>query len=230
MLSIYDIVCGSVGALFLGLRLLFAAWRQTGRLAMCCVSIPPGRDRHSRVLDVSVRLSGLAETRSWSARRCGSVAAFGVRFASVLAALSRCFAFGSRLLFVSRQTGRLAIACVPIPPGRDRHSCVLAVLVRLSAFVGSLRACTFLCGDLDGVPRTLGTENGERGWRRGLCASLRKHIGFAVLSAGSTLGLRAPNLRQRVFDSLDSLHAAAGLRWCVFAPPSPGYTERPARL
>ena len=29
-------------------------------------------------------------------------------------------------------------------------------------------------------------------------------------TAGSTLGLRVPNLRQRVFDSLDSLHAAAG--------------------
>ena len=40
------------------------------RLAVSCVPIPPGRDRHSRVLDVSARLSGLAETRSWSARRC----------------------------------------------------------------------------------------------------------------------------------------------------------------
>ena len=52
---------------------------------------------------------------------------------------------------------------------------------------------------------------------RGACASLRSRIGFQMLSAGSTLGLRAPNLRQRVFDSLDSLHAAAGLCWCVFA-------------
>ena len=41
-------------------------------------------------------------------------------------------------------------------------------------------------------------------------AFLRNHIGFVVFSAGSPLGLRAPNLRQRVFDSLDSLHAAAG--------------------
>ena len=38
------------------------------------------------------------------------------------------FCLRSRLLFVSRQTGRLAIACVPIPPGRDRHSCVLGAL------------------------------------------------------------------------------------------------------
>ena len=37
-------------------------------------------------------------------------------------------------------------------------------------------------------------------------AFLRNHIGFVVFSAGSPLGLRAPNLRQRVFDSLDSLH------------------------
>ena len=34
---------------------------------------------------------------------------------------------------------------------------------------------------------------GVRGWRRGLYALLRNHIGFAVLSAGSTLGLRAPD-------------------------------------
>ena len=39
---------------------------------------------------------------------------------------------------------------------------------------------------------------------RRLYTLLRKHIGFVVLSAGSTLGLRAPNLCQRVFDSLDS--------------------------
>ena len=34
---------------------------------------------------------------------------------------------------------------------------------------------------------------GVRGWRCGLYALLRNHIGFAVLSAGSTLGLRAPD-------------------------------------
>ena len=65
--------------------------------------------------------------------------------------------------------------------------------LRLSALVGLLRVWLFICGDLDGVPRTLGTENGERGWRRGLCASLRSRIGTVMLSAGSTLGLRAPD-------------------------------------
>ena len=178
--------------------------------------------------------------------------------------------------------------------GRDRHLCVLAVLARLSSLAGSLRVWAFVCGDLDGVAGETGDAgDGERGWRRGLCASLRGRIGLVMLSAGSTLGLRAPdcakesstlwtlftrrrgwtgacsqplcvfarahwlccafrgeyagakcgsrtaaapNLRQRVecgsgtAASLDSPHAAAGLCWCAFAPPSPGYTERPARL
>ena len=39
--------------------------------------------------------------------------------------------------------------------------------------------------------RDAGTR--ERGWRRGLCAFLRSRIGVAALSAGSTLGLRAPD-------------------------------------
>ena len=123
--------CVSVGAFCLGSRLLFAAWRQTGRLAMCCVSIPPGRDRHLCVLEVLARLSGLAETRSWSARRCAfrrgvlpsvharphdSVAAFCPQFMPSFAFLSQRFAFGSRLLFAAwRQTGRLAMCCVSIP-------------------------------------------------------------------------------------------------------------------
>ena len=36
-------------------------------------------------------------------------------------------------------------------------------------------------------------RTGLRGWRRGTCALLRRHIGFVMLSAGSTLGLRAPD-------------------------------------
>ena len=77
---------------------------------------------------------------------------------------------------------------------------------RLSGFVGSLRACAFSGGDPDG-------ERGERGWRRSLCALLRGRISLVMLSAGSTLGQKVeaalrprPRLRQRVFDSLDSLH------------------------
>ena len=281
--------------------------------------------------------------------------------------LSPRFALVSRLLFAAlRQTGRLAVSCVPVPPGRDRHSCVLVMSARLSAFAGLLRVWPFLCGDLDGVSGMRGTglaarplcvfaranwlcesfrreyvgakcgsrtaaapdcakesnveaalpplwtlftlrrgclgacsrvcprarlalrswrgafprftpavcrmatnrtacgilrfysagsrspfvrsrsvgvviclcgftlglcvslwrsrrgnrgrgerRTGLRGRRRGFCASLRNRIGFAAFSAGSTLGLRAPNLRQRVFDSLDSLQGLVCMAKCA---------------
>ena len=113
-------------------------------------------------------------------RRCGFGGAISTRFTSGVAVLLWRFVLGSRLLFDAlRQTGRLAISCVPVPPGRDRHSCVLAVSVRLSAFVGSLRACTFLCGDLDGLPeygRTGEREDGATGLAaRPLCAFAQAH-------------------------------------------------------
>ena len=79
----------------------------------------------------------------------------------------------------------------------------------------------------EGDGENAGDEGTESAARQS--ALLREHIGFVVFSAGSPLGLRAPNLRQRVFDSLDSLHAAAGLGWCGFAP-SPGHYRRPDRL
>ena len=62
------------------------------------------------------------------------------------------------------------------------------------------------------------TGDGERSRRRGFCALLRNHIGFEMLSAGRTLGQKVeaalrprPRLRQRVFDSLDSLHLIRGV-------------------
>ena len=125
--------------------------------------------------------------------RAGVTSRLCPRFAPGDTVLLKCFILGSRLLFDAlRQTGRLAISCVSIPPGRDRHSCVLAALVRLSALAGSLRVWPFICGDPDGgTGDTRNEERGpeERGWRRGLCALLRKHIGLVMLSAGSTLGL-----------------------------------------
>ncbi len=53
---------------------------------------------------------------------------------------------------LSGKKRRLAVSCVPVPPGRDRHSRVFVVSVRLSALAGSFRACAFLYGDLDGLP------------------------------------------------------------------------------
>ena len=86
---------------------------------------------------------------------------------------------GSRLLFVLRQTGRLAIRSVPIPPGRDRHSRVLDASVRLSDLAGSLRVWMFLCGDPDGVIGDAGNEErgtGERGLAaRCLCVFAQSH-------------------------------------------------------
>ena len=49
-----------------------------------------------------------------------------------------------------------------------------------------------------------GTRRTESAARQS--AFLRDRIGFVMFSAGSPLGLRAPNLRQGVIDSLDSLH------------------------
>ena len=83
------------------------------------------------------------------------------------AVLSRRFASVSCLAYVS-----IGVFCVRFTPavcrrapnrtacdalrfysaGRDRHLCVLAALAWLSALAGSLRVCTFLYGDLDGLP------------------------------------------------------------------------------
>ena len=79
-------------------------------------------------------------------------------------------------------------------------------MVRLSDFVGSLRACAFFYGDPDGERRGRRTESAAR-----QSAFLRDRIGFVMFSAGSPLGLRAPNLRQGVIDSLDSLHLIRGV-------------------
>ena len=86
---------------------------------------------------------------------CGSVAALCPRFTPVFFPLSG-------------KKRRLAGCCVSIPPGRDRHSCVLAALVWLSALVGSLRVWMFLYGDPDE-----GRGNGGWGYGAGGAAFVR---------------------------------------------------------
>ena len=89
-----------------------------------------------------------------------------------------------------RQTERLAICCVPIPPWVEIAIRAFSDLVRLSGFVGSLRACAFLYGDPDGGRRD--ARDGERSRRWGVSALLRDRIGFAMFPAGSPLGAARP--------------------------------------
>ena len=157
---------------------------------------------------------------------CGSVGMSCVRFTPAVrfcwdvwrsvhacrAVLLGCLAFGSRLpcgsvgmscvwftpvsFPLSGKERRLAVSSVPIPPGRDRHSCVLAASFGYLPWLVHFGFARFFMAIPTGLPGTRGTRNGvtkERGWRRGLCALLRGRIGLAVFSAGSTLGLRAPD-------------------------------------
>ena len=150
--------CGSVGAFVLGSRLLFAAWRQTGRL----------------VLAVLVRLSVLAETRSWSARRCAFCRRAWPRFTPGLAVLLRCFAVVHACLFSFVRKKETACDALRFySAGRDRHSCVLIMLARLSVLARSLRVWPFISGDLDGLPGT--RERGTGLAARRLCAFARSH-------------------------------------------------------
>ena len=93
------------------------------------------------------------------------------------------------------------------PVARSR---IVGTVIGLCGFTSGLRVSLWRSRRrTKETERTRGTR--ERNRRHGLCASLRNHIGLVSLSAGSTLGLRAPNLRQRVFDSLDSLHLIRGV-------------------
>ena len=109
--------------------------------------------------------TGVCARGGCSVRLCVPVAAFCHRLMAGLAVLSRRFAsahgwpcgsvaafcLGSRLSFSSlRKKRRLAIACVPVPPGRDRHSHVLQCWRGYLPLAGSLWGCAFICGDLDG--------------------------------------------------------------------------------
>ena len=154
--------------------------------------------------------------RNWGAgderaRHCGSVAAVCRRFAHGIAVLLERLAFGSRLSFFLCQEKRDGLRCLAFLFRRVEIA-IRAFSLCLYGYLplaGSLRVCAFLYGDLDGLPGRGERGYGIRGRRRGLCALLCKHISLEMLSAGSTLGLRAPRLRQRVFDSLDSLQGLA---------------------
>ena len=128
--------CDSVGAFCLGLRAALRLCR--GVLPRFARGLAALSGRFVLGLRAALRLC-----RGVLPRFARGLAALSGRFATVCArpcGSVAAFSLGSRLLFAAlRQTGRLAISCVSIPPGRDRHLCVLAASVRLSALVGSLR-------------------------------------------------------------------------------------------
>ena len=108
--------------------------------------------------------------------------------------------------------------------------------------MSSLLACAFSCGDPDGGRRrrgNAGTENGVGGEAE--CAFAQAYWLCRVFR-GEYAGATRPRLRQRVFDSLDSLLWIRGKvplaklrnnrhpRITAPTPAAPGYTERPARV
>ena len=200
------------------------------------------------------RLSAFVGTRNWSARRCGSVAAFCTWFTSGIRFY--CGVLCSITPAVCLLTNRTACGMLRFysagsrsPFARPRD---VGAVICLGWFTSGLDV--FLWRS-----RRDCRGHGERGWRRGLYALLRNHIGFAVLSAGSTLGLnveaalRPPQTAPKSL-RLSGLSSGAGraaecaLRGGVVlvqilipaksasAPISaptrakPGYMERPDRL
>ena len=118
--------------------------------------------------------------------------------------------------------------------GRDRRSCVLESLVRLLRIVGLVWACAFPYGNPDGGRRT-----GPAARRK--CAFAQTHWLSHVFRREYVGGCAPPSLRQRVFDSLDSLHlirgvgafhAAKGLSGTTKTCPAPinGGRTAPRRL
>ena len=123
---------------------------------------------------------------------CG-IGARGMSVRGIAVLLER-LAFGSRLSFFLCQEKRDGLRCLAFLFRRVEIA-IRAFSLCLYGYLplaGSLRVCAFLYGDLDGVTGVRGRGNGERGWRRGLCASLRSRIGTVVLSAGNTLGATRP--------------------------------------
>ena len=86
-------------------------------------------------------------------RSCGSIGMSCARSRPSYVPIGMSYA-RSRLLFAAlRQTERLAICSVPVPPWVGIAIRAFSMAVRLSDLVGSFRACAFLYGDPDGVTK-----------------------------------------------------------------------------
>ena len=140
---------------------------------------------------------------------CVSVAAFCPQFMPSFAFLSQRFTLGicPTSHFCRGVLPSVHACCLPHGDKQDglRYASFLFRRSR-SPFVRSRGVGAVICpgGFTSGLGVSLwrsrrscrgtGTElRGERDWRRGACALLRNRIGLAMLSAGSTLGLRAPD-------------------------------------
>ena len=132
--SVYACPCGSVGAFCRRLTPAVCAF-----LPVLCVRLP-------------CRDAGLVRGDALS------VAAHGLRFESELAVLSRCLPSVHACLFSFVRKKETACGMLRFYSAGSRSPLVRSRgALRLSAFVGSLRVCAFLYGDLDGL-----SENGER--------------------------------------------------------------------
>ena len=114
-----------------------------------------------------------------------------------------------------RQTERLAICCVPIPPwvviAGSSFSNRLCGYPALLVHFGTVRFLMAIPTENEGTGDERDAGDGERSRRWGVSALLRDRIGFAMFPAGSPLGAARPRLRQRAIGSLDSLHLGRGV-------------------
>ena len=216
--------CDSVGVIAFGARL--ALWFYCGACRRFAVGIAAlaGRLR-------SVRVRSLRSCRGFALSRVFDDAVLAGCFASVYVqhcgSVAALF-LGSRLLFVLRQTGRLAIRSVPIPPGRDRHSCVLAALFGYLPRLVHFGFVRFFMAISTGYEGRSYEGHGARGWRRGAGAHCVSLLALTCFPRGERWGcapqtapksLRLSGLSSRcggvglvrvrgAAASLDSLHGA----------------------
>ena len=110
-------------------------------------------------------------------------------FCACHAFLSKCPVFDHACCLPPvRQTGRLAICSVPIPPWVGIAIRAFSDVAWLSDLVGSFRACAFLYGDPDGERRGRGGRSRRRGRVR-FCVTISALRRFP---RGVRWGLRAP--------------------------------------
>ena len=121
---------------------------------------------------------------------CGSVVAFCAGSClSCCSVVAFCVSFTPVFFPLSGKKKRLAVCFVPVPRGRNRHLQVLMPFNGYRALLVHFGTARFFMA----IPTGLRRNAGVRSRRRGVRTLLRNHIGFAMLSAGSTLGLRAPD-------------------------------------